>query len=371
MAINITKIKEGMRVPSYREMCRLLEQPIKTGKSKQLQCMDWERYFSYHKEGNSYIIDEIYENPLPKIDLRGEGNYSKYVNEIADILVYWLSENTSNCNYNFSLGKLIGISFMANPSFEVGNKLREAVSIVLGLSREEVEIFFTDMRCEFKEIIERALNNLQNRCVILVKNAITVYDMERKAHRQATKDEEESILNWERQALNELGLRNKQEMFLQRKLHQFNRNMKPYLATINCEYHYYSYELTIGKNAVAKEKEFIDAQRKVLNNKCVERAVRKFNDGDVASMLVSNFIDGNSNYSSLIPMIKNQRRIIEEAKKQELANANSIEDLINITDAEEKEKEKQYQYEVNSYARKSLYNKLTEDEQIQRESGLL
>ena len=49
---------------NYKELCGILEEPIKGGKSKQLQMKDFERYFKYHKEGNKITIDDIY-SPFP------------------------------------------------------------------------------------------------------------------------------------------------------------------------------------------------------------------------------------------------------------------------------------------------------------------
>ena len=49
--MDINNLKKGQVVKNYKEMCLVLQEEIKTGKSKQLQLKDWERYFSYHKEG--------------------------------------------------------------------------------------------------------------------------------------------------------------------------------------------------------------------------------------------------------------------------------------------------------------------------------
>lgn len=72
---------------NYKELCNALDEPIKTGKSKQLQLKDWERYFSYEKDGNKFIITEIFDTPLEKIDKRTEGNRSKYVQPFMDYVM--------------------------------------------------------------------------------------------------------------------------------------------------------------------------------------------------------------------------------------------------------------------------------------------
>lgn len=75
----------------YKDICTLLEEPIKTGKSKQLQIKDWERYFTYSKDKTKFIITEIYEEPKCKVSNRGKsensrGHNNKYA-QYTDILV--------------------------------------------------------------------------------------------------------------------------------------------------------------------------------------------------------------------------------------------------------------------------------------------
>ena len=51
LMINTNALKTNQTFKNYKELCEYLDEPIKTGKSKQLQLKDWERYFSYEKEG--------------------------------------------------------------------------------------------------------------------------------------------------------------------------------------------------------------------------------------------------------------------------------------------------------------------------------
>ena len=62
---------------NYKELCWILEEPIKSGKSKQLQMKDFERYFEFHKEGNKIVIDNIFSEEKEKIDMRK----SEYISE--------------------------------------------------------------------------------------------------------------------------------------------------------------------------------------------------------------------------------------------------------------------------------------------------
>lgn len=84
--MNIKNLKEGQVVKNYKELCLLIEEENLAGNSKKSQLKEFERFIKYHKEGNKFVIEEIYEEPLEKIDNRGNKNgeksnsYKKYNN---------------------------------------------------------------------------------------------------------------------------------------------------------------------------------------------------------------------------------------------------------------------------------------------------
>lgn len=87
------QINEGQVFKNYRKMCEYLEEPVKTGKSKQLQLKDWERYFTYHKDGNSFVVDKVYDKPMEKERKKCEdtskydSNNNKYISLMMDYLM--------------------------------------------------------------------------------------------------------------------------------------------------------------------------------------------------------------------------------------------------------------------------------------------
>ena len=69
--MDISKLYVGLIIKNYKELCAILGIPVKAStNSKQAQYKEMDRYFKYHKEGNKFIIDEIYLEVLPKIDNR-------------------------------------------------------------------------------------------------------------------------------------------------------------------------------------------------------------------------------------------------------------------------------------------------------------
>ena len=75
--MKIENLKVGQVIKSYRELCKLLEIKISAGSSKKAQIKEFNRFVKYHKEGNKFVIDEIYDEAKDKIDGRSISNKNK------------------------------------------------------------------------------------------------------------------------------------------------------------------------------------------------------------------------------------------------------------------------------------------------------
>lgn len=58
--LNVSTLELGMAVKNYKELCSLLKQPVLGGDSKKAQLKEFQRYFSYQKVGNKFLILDIY-----------------------------------------------------------------------------------------------------------------------------------------------------------------------------------------------------------------------------------------------------------------------------------------------------------------------
>lgn len=72
------KVKEGDCIKNYKELCKILDLPVLGGCSKVSQLKELKRYLDYEKDGQKFIITEIYDTPLKKDDKRSYGNNKKY-----------------------------------------------------------------------------------------------------------------------------------------------------------------------------------------------------------------------------------------------------------------------------------------------------
>lgn len=81
---NTLKINDAFK--NYKELCAYLGEEPKKANSKVAQIKEWERYFSFRKEGQKIIITEVFDTPQEKIDNRG-GNNNKNVKPMMDYLM--------------------------------------------------------------------------------------------------------------------------------------------------------------------------------------------------------------------------------------------------------------------------------------------
>lgn len=93
----------------YKELCSLMGQNEKTGKSKQLQIKDWKRYFDWkNPTTQKYEITEVYDEPKKKIDNRGKTE-KKLVDEFPILWDSFIQQNRNEINSDvyFSYGKIV------------------------------------------------------------------------------------------------------------------------------------------------------------------------------------------------------------------------------------------------------------------------
>ena len=76
---------------NYKELCAFFDEKPTTGCSKQAQFKEWERYFSYRKEGNKFVITEVFDTPKEKVDNRAN-NYSRNNKNVKPFMDYLMSE---------------------------------------------------------------------------------------------------------------------------------------------------------------------------------------------------------------------------------------------------------------------------------------
>ena len=90
-----TNLIEVNKIYSYKQLCALFEEDVKSGSSKRSQLKEWKRHFEFekainpktHKIGAKFLIVRIYDEPLEKEDGRknnGGRSFTDYPNFKVD-----------------------------------------------------------------------------------------------------------------------------------------------------------------------------------------------------------------------------------------------------------------------------------------------
>lgn len=221
--MNFKNIKVGQTIKNYKELCILLKEKGKTGKSKQIQLKNWERFFSYKKNANKYIITQIFSEPIIKIDMRGtspnsRGHNTVYSNYIDSILINYfrlelnknidvLYETTNKLAYTVSL-----INWNYSTAFSDKNKYLNYVSEELNekLNRTAMYNVFGCIKQSLKRLIRTSLERLKNKNLIEYEE-IYMFIFRRKL-RVADDDENEIVKKAEIEVLNLMGISNRNRL---------------------------------------------------------------------------------------------------------------------------------------------------------------
>lgn len=127
--MQIENLIEGMVLKNYRQLCEVLGEKIKGGKSKTLQLKELERFIKYRKEGNKFVIEEVFETPKEKIDNRGKsegsrGNNTVYFDKILDAFLCMVVQMAEESNGEDivlikSTGELMRDMAIRNKNYEI------------------------------------------------------------------------------------------------------------------------------------------------------------------------------------------------------------------------------------------------------------
>jgi hypothetical protein len=309
--MNINNISEGQIFKNYKVLCEELNEPIKTGKAKQLQLQDWNRYFEYNKSGYNFIINKIFEDPIEKTDNRINGNNkAKYIDKIEFLVLDLLAQNGNNGQVFLSKNKLLRSLQMVNGNYSYGKIKPMKLSKVMDITKEEINDFYINSDGMLKRNLETALDSLRSQALITWKNSLTVCHLSAKAevneykdikalkietidedgdleiefslqqseqkmvHRKATPEEEQLIIRAERDVLKEFRCKTVADVFKINKAEQFYKYVREILFDeANIFMYYNSYEIISNKDQIIDE--LTSTERIKIQNELNESIVEK------------------------------------------------------------------------------------------------
>ena len=205
-------------VKNYKEMCSLLKQPEKGGTAKRAQTQDWLRFFDYEKKGQKFIINEIYDSPLPRPARKSD----VYASLVESTLAAMLANQPGYCCHltkqqlyrqlymvNEHYGKWRNKSGSVTTYSPVAFKSTIPVDNSYVLNAWEVDRFYNVAGLFLNGVLERALRSLQNYRGMIKYNTHTIIvytENGYKDKRIATIEEEEIVLSVKQKVMHDMGL---------------------------------------------------------------------------------------------------------------------------------------------------------------------
>ena len=275
--VNILKKYVGKEV-TYKELCELLEWEYqdRSNNSKKAQFKELDRYCKYKTigkgKGLKYVILELYDEVLDKIDKRQIGNNSKYGMDIETTLMYILNEHKSDHLY-VSCGRALELARIVNDNYRIGRREISMTSQVLGVEESYIYNFYDKYNQELIRIFERGLKGMRSRCVVLwnkvtivakekvdikynelgqpvVKRGKVVYDI-KTVHSVATEDERRIITDAEEEVLKNMGYSSLKQVFINKAWRTFKNRVEAIIShKANIKFYYDGYDIILNKRGI-------------------------------------------------------------------------------------------------------------------------
>ena len=293
----------GLIVKNYKLMCHLLQQEQKiSGQGKNYQFDQWKQYFNWEKQGNKFIITEIYEEPILKPDIKGNSIYNVYIEKlILDLLVQkYQSDDEFNKRIYLSRDQMLESLNMVNRNYHFIKYNANDTANFIKVDSANIKEFYDINNRNFNDAVERALKRLSSKFLVnwqLVQTVAVNTEKEeeeeiynwkkeefvpKEIHRDATTEERELIILYESIVAEEMGFDKKQNIFLCGKWLEFTRNVCNRLQEngTNILYYYKSYDIVFHKKVIQELDKInqyllISEERKdtknTLNNVVVEQ----------------------------------------------------------------------------------------------------
>lgn len=273
--IDTSRLVIGMVIKNYKELCVILGEEVKTGEAKKSQLKNWKRFFDWEKDGQKFIIVDVYDTPLPKEDLRRKGNNSIYKNYIELILLQYLSKQ-EGYSKTFTKRNWLELLGMINNKYgrEPKTKLKQ---LDYSINDQEITLFYIRSNKKLERVLHDALRNLQKEKLIIVEyeTVIVSTDAMGREHRFPANDyQKKKILHTERYVLkNVMQYKNMFYVYIKNKSKEYYEKVNEKLNEMYGWKYYYK-QIKI----IFEQPDIVDAipskeimlQKEILNGKIVE-----------------------------------------------------------------------------------------------------
>lgn len=277
------QLEVGQVFKSYKQVCETLEEKVKSGDSKVAQLKEWERYFSFRKDGNKFIITEIHKEVKDKLDGRKNGNNTIY-GDIVQLLIIDILMQNKDKHISISKSKLIESLGIANENYSGCKSNFNKLSQYLNISINYIYDFYSINDSNFTSIITRALASLEDKRIIMYNKIYKVKPLGEVKVREMSPLEMSAVQEIESDILFELNENKLSEIRRTSKWNTFKNKVKIRLhQETNIEYYYEAYDISINNKYIIQEKCELISQ---ISN-CFERENKKT---ELNNLVIDNII---------------------------------------------------------------------------------
>lgn len=273
--MNINNLSVGQIIKSYRQLCEILGIEVAGGNSKKAQMKELERFVKYHKEGNKFVIDEIYDenNIKGKDDKRGISN-NAYGEDLKYLILCILATSEEDNELIIPTTLLLRQLCMINDNYNIGRKNQDRLSELMCMDEVCINEFYNTTHANLKSSVETALNQLRKmsllewkRIIMVCKkkadfkmnevNEIIIDDNFRplctvkESYEPATKEEIMFILDAERLTLLDYGCDNISQIFKLGKATEYYKKVNEIVRkNTNIFYYFNAYDIVFNGNHI-------------------------------------------------------------------------------------------------------------------------
>ena len=262
--INTNNLQEGQIINNYKELCSILEIKATSGNGKVKQMEELSLYVNFHKEGYKIIIDKIIETPVITLDEILKNKNNKYITLVANIILEYLYNEPTELK-EIPLLRFMELLGLTNTNYKNGGRYKKELSQLYDIKIFSIYYFYSNTKNQFKQLIERCLNNLQKRSILFWTRCIVIVEKHKNddgtystSTRKADKEETKEIINTQKEALEYLKIDSMSQLIYDRKA------MKEFNDILNKElgYNYfYAYDVIVGNRAIKIEYDKIVKQQ--------------------------------------------------------------------------------------------------------------
>lgn len=293
-------LEVGQVYKSYRQVCDALGEKVEAGNSKKAQIKEWECHFSYEKQGNKFVILDVFDTPKEKEDLRALGKNSVY----SDFIQLLILDYLGNCDGHLVVGRsrLMQTIGMVNRNYSECRASLTKLANYTNINIDVIYDFYNTTNSSFRHLIEYNLNKLVDKRIIMYDIITRVKKKEEKYTSNASSYQKQVILDVEKEFLEEMGFESMSKIRVSSKWNEFKKKVDTKLKDVfEIEYYYKAYDITINNKYIESEKikvvDFIleKAKRsntkselnKLVINKVNENASKRYADAFTASKKLS------------------------------------------------------------------------------------